>query len=248
MLALLAVFVFGGVATAVAQAESAPRWTVEEGGVKKILGKNETRLITIKADTPLVLEVPNAQTKITCKEAKVASGAILIGSEAGEPGTSETINEFSNCEVKGNGSECRKVKEPIVTKSTRAELVLSAAKTTFLVEFKPKEGEEFTTIKFEGAVCLEKNVQIRGGVVGSIYTDPELTGKEAELVSSSSTDLLSSWLIKFPDAAEKVWLVKGGTGKEETAPTLKYGANAATLEGSVLILLKSGGIFGAEVA
>ncbi len=243
VLALLAVFAFGVVAATAAQAEKAARWTVEG----KILGAGETKEITAKADGAITLSVPNAATTITCTETKVAAGAKLIGSAEGEPGTTESVNEFSKCTVKGNGSACKEVEEPIVTKPTIAELVLSANKSTILVEFKPKEGESFTTIKFKEG-CTEKKVEVRGGVVGSVYTDPEITGKEAELVLASNTDLLTSWLIKFPDAAEKIWLVKGGVGSEVAAPTLKYGTNAATLEGAVLISLKNGGIYGAEVA
>lgn len=246
VVALLAVFMLGAVAASAAWAEEAPRWKV--GGV--ILKKNETKAITVKPfSKTIVLGVPKLSQTITCEEVKVKAGAFIAGSEPGEPGTSTSTDEFSKCTQTGNGSEpgC-KVKEPIVTEPVRSELVENIKLTTYLTEFDPTAGSEtnFVIVKYEGS-CLLKEAPIKGLVVGSNYTDPTVAeGKEEPVGPSSTRKEYKSFLIKFPDEEKKIWLWEKGVHKEFEYTPLKFTSDEATLTGTVLVLLASGGEYGAE--
>jgi hypothetical protein len=56
--------------------------------------------------------------KVTCTSASVLPGAVLLGSEPGEPGTKNETVTYSACQVEGNesgGKACTTVTEPITT-------------------------------------------------------------------------------------------------------------------------------------
>ncbi len=241
LLVLLAMFAFGAVTAAAAQAEEAPRWV--EGGKKLKLGEN--REIKAKATENLKLEAGGKV--VECEKAGVKAGSQLEGTEAGVPGKSEEVIEFSgNCRITGNGSPCS-VKEPIVTKPVRNEIVENTARTTYLVEFDPAAGttKEFVTLEFTGTGCEVTSTKVGEGlVVGELFTDPA-TG-EPQPVGPTSHPEAKSFLIKFPDAATEVFLFTEGTGKNFALTSFRAFGKAAKLTGTVLVELANGNAYGAE--
>jgi hypothetical protein len=242
LVALLGVFAFAAVAAAAAQAEEAPRWTINGS----ILGAGETHYITAKIYTTSenpVFTLTAGTKKVTCGAVRLASG-VLLGSSAGNPGTNnEVIEFFGKCEVKGNGTGC-KVQEPIVTKPVRSELVEteSGKKASLLVEFKPAEGNEFTQLNFEaeaGGKCTVANTKVTGETVGCVRTDPKNGGLGELITLESEKKEDTSWLLETRNVTS-VWLIKNGTGEQVTIPLAKrltaFGEEA-TLSGVALILL-----------
>jgi hypothetical protein len=236
--ALLAAFAFGAVAAAPAQAEEAPFWTVPktEGSKEtKRLAAGETRYVTAKSYKTTTLEGSGVTT--TCPTVTLQEG-VLLGSNAGEPGTSVEVIEFSGgCTQTGNGTSC-KVTEPIVTKPVRSELVESekGAKGSLLTEFFPNKGAAFTTLKYTGT-CVIKELTVEGSVAAEVYTDPN-NGSLGELVKLPNTGKLgTSWLFNFPATPiKKVWLIKSGTGKEASVELLAN-TEPAVFKGTALVLL-----------
>ena len=241
LIALLGVFAFGAVAAAAAQAEEAPFWTVpkSEGSKEtKRLAAGETRFITAKSYKKTVLSVPSFGISITCPALKLKNG-VLLGSNAGEPGSNNEVIEFEkngteNCTQAGNGTAC-KVVEPIVTTNVRSELAENTAKKQLLVEFKP-EGARFTTIKYEGT-CTHGETAVEGSVAAEVLTDPNngALGETVELPNTGKT--AKSWLLNFPATPiKKIWLIKAGVGSEVKVELLS-GTEPAVFEGTALVLL-----------
>jgi hypothetical protein len=233
LLALLAVFAFGAITAAAAQAEEAPFWSRE--GVR--LQQNETHYITAKAWSSNFTLTAGTKT-ITCEKVRLAEG-VLLGSSTENPGTNDEIIEFfGNCKVTNNGASC-KVKEPIRTNNVKSELVESekSATASLLVEFRPATGVKFVTISFEGT-CTVNETAVEGSVAGQVFTlgatQPEL-GELVKLPNGKKE--AKSWLINFPATPVKsVWLVKEGTGKTESVG-LKAFSEEAVLKGTALVLL-----------
>ena len=247
LIALLGVFAFGAVAAAAAQAEEAPFWTVPkaEGSKEtKRLTVGETRFITAKSYKKTVLTVPSLGISITCPALKLKNG-VLLGSNAGEPGTNDEVIEFEKngtekCTQAGNGAEpgC-KVIEPIVTNSVKSELAEDTTKKKLLVEFKP-EGARFTTVKYEEAAkgdCKTTETAVEGSIAAEVLTDPN-NGALGEAVELPNTHkVATSWLLNFPATPiKKIWLIKAGVGAEVSVGLLSA-TETATFEGTALVLL-----------
>ncbi len=248
LVALLGVFAFSAVAAAAAQAEEAPFWSRE--GVR--LAKGETHYITAKKYKIFVLTTGGKI--ITCENVRLKEG-VLLGSNAGEPGTNDEVIEFFECKVEGKVGaktiEKCKVKEPITTVNVKSELVetVQGATGSLLTEFFPEKGEKFTIIKFEtepGGFCPPETA-VEGSVAGQVRVDPNKPPELGELVSlPNGKKEATSWLLNFPAIQIKTaWLIKGGEGKEVKIG-LKSVIEEATLQGTALILLakknSSGGI------
>ena len=88
---LLALFAFSAVAATAAQAEEAPYWSIE--GTRLAAGK--TAELTVKAVTNQVLTA--AGITVTCKRLAVEKGAVLLGSEPGEPGKNDETLHYTKC-------------------------------------------------------------------------------------------------------------------------------------------------------
>jgi hypothetical protein len=236
--ALLAVFAFGAVAAAPARAEEAPFWTVPKTeGSKEThrLAAGETRFITAKSYKETGFTGGGVTTH--CPTVTLKEG-VLLGSNAGEPGTDIEVVEFSGgCTQTGNGASC-KVAEPIVTKPVRSELVESekGEKGSLLMEFFPNKGAAFTTIEFTGT-CLVKAIKVEGSMAAEVYTDPN-NGSLGELVKLPNTGKQgTSWLFNFPATPiKKVWLIKSGVGAEASVELLAN-TEPAAFTGTVLVLL-----------
>jgi len=244
LVALLGVFAFAAVAAAAAQAEEAPRWSI--GGVP--LGAGETHYITAKiyttkADPRLSL---TAGTKtISCLGMRFVSG-VLLGSSVGNPGTSnEVIEFFGNCTVTGNGTGCR-VREPIVTRPLRSELVETekGTKASLLMELKPAEGNEFMQIGFEGQ-CTVSNTKVTGELAACIRTDPQ-NGEAGELITLESVKKeAKSWLLETRSEVTSLWLIKSGIGEQVEIPLKSrlsaFGENASLLVVALILLADKNG-------
>jgi hypothetical protein len=238
LLALLAVFAFGAVATAAAQAEEAPFWSV--GGAR--LEEGKTHYITAKVynvtGAARGFTLSNAGKSLHCESLKLKEGVIL-GSKAGNPGTNDEVIEFVNCTVTGNGSPCKPV-EPIVTNNLKSELVETEKGDagSLLTEFKPEKGTKIATIKLEGSGCIIKECTLEGEVAARVFTDPN-NGELGELVKlPNGNKEAKSWLLNFPSTPIKeVWLIKEGAGAQVKLKELLYLTESATLEGTALVLL-----------
>ena len=239
LVALLGVFAFSAVAAAAAQAEEAPFWTVpkSEGSKEtKRLALNETRFITAKSYNTTSLSGGGIRT--TCPTVTLKEG-VLLGSNAGEPGTNDEIIEFSGgCTQTGNGTSC-KVVEPISTVPVKSELVETEKGSTasLLTEFFPNKGAVFTTLKFTGT-CKVGEIKVEGSVAAQVFTDPNKAPELGELVKLPNTGKQGkSWLLNFPETPiKKVWLIKGGVGATASVELLAN-TEQATFAGTVLVLL-----------
>ena len=248
LIALLGVFAFSAVAAAAAQAEEAPFWTVPkaEGSKEtKRLAAGETRFITAKSYRVSTFSIPSLGIELTCPALKFKSG-VLLGSNAGEPGTNNEVIEFEKsgtekCRQTGNGAEpgC-KIVEPIVTSNVRSELAEDITKKKLLVEFKP-EGARFTTVKYEEAArgdCKIGETSVEGSIAAEVFTDPNSPPTLGEAVELPNTHkVATSWLLNFPATPiKKIWLIKAGVGSEVRVGLLTA-TEEAKCEGTPLILL-----------
>jgi hypothetical protein len=247
LVALLGVFAFCAVAAAAAEAEEAPFWTVPkaEGSKEtKRLAGGETHYITAKSynETTLTSEPLGITVKCEAVKLKESTPGVILGSNAGEPGTDSEVIEFEkNCRQTGNSTkpeEC-KVTEPILTTNVKSELVENTAKKQLLTEFFPEKGAKFTTVVFTGT-CKTKEIAVEGSVAAEVRTDPNKpdTTEIGEIVELPNTHKVAeSWLLNFPETPiKKVWLVKAGEGKE-AAVELKAATEPAKFTGTVLVLL-----------
>jgi hypothetical protein len=227
--ALLAVFALGVVAASAAQAEEAPYFTVT--GTR--LAAGETRFFSSKAASNFVL-TGNGGIVVTCTSTSVSPGSVLLGSNVGEPGTSDEVASFSSCKVEGDGtgSECGKVAEPITSANLKSELVLDKTKTKLLVLVQPASGNLFATIKFpEG--CKGGTCNLTGSLVAE-----GLNEKEESITTSSGKEQFKSGLVRFPATQPvDIWLLKGGVGKEVEVKALELAATPAKVSGTGLVLL-----------
>lgn len=237
VVAMLALFAFG-VFTAAAQAEEAPFWSVE--GTR--LGASQFEPFNARSEAGLSNTAQFTLTSeggevVTCKMQTLATGRKLVGSAAGNAGTSEEAIEFRECSVSKNGANC-KVREPIVTTKLDGELVFTPKKIYAQIWFKPVTGTEFATIEFTGE-CTFKVTKVTGGVVGELWTDN--TKEEATPVEGGEKFQAKSLLIEFPTKPIKfVWSIKGGEGTEEKVETLRAFGEPSVLGGISLTSLPSG--------
>jgi hypothetical protein len=233
-LMLLVLAATDAIAASAAQAEEAPFWQIEgtrltAGKTREFLARSEEGGLT----NTKKFVIKGAVESITCEKQTLAKGAKLIGSNAGEPGTSEEVVELRGCTVTGNGEKC-KVSEPIKTNTLKEEEVLNTAKTAVLGYYKPASGQTIAELKFEpetGGKCTFASTKLTGGFVGAYLTD----GSGEGLLGAGEA---KSWLIEFPvTALRKVWLIKAGVGSEvEVSELLAFGGEA-TLTGTSLLAL-----------
>ena len=100
-LALLALLAFGATTAATAQAEEAPFWSIK--GTR--LAAGETHFTTGKSYDEIRFHRSGCDHD--CPMVTVKEG-VLLGSNAGEPGTNYEVLEFAGgCTVTGNGTGCK---------------------------------------------------------------------------------------------------------------------------------------------
>jgi hypothetical protein len=235
--ALLIALALGMVATAAAQAEEAPYWSIE--GTR--LAANKTFEIRAKAlgsqgdvKTNGGIPVPG-DGAIVCTAVKFAKGAVILGSNAGEPGKGSETIEYSGCTVTEDGTECNVENGEIKTEPLKNELAYAANKKSLVVTYTPVKGTVYATIKFTGSGCIVTSTKVTGVVVAGVFTDAAepvllelpkpVTPAESFLFSSAVT------------ARSKIWLIKGGVGSEvETEEITVFGVEGY-VSGTLLISL-----------
>jgi hypothetical protein len=232
---LLALFAFSAVAATVAQAEEAPYWSIE--GTR--LGAGKTAEITVKAATNQVLVA--AGITVTCTALAVEKGAVLLGSEPGEPGKSNETLHYTGCTVTGNGTGCTVTNSEVKTNPLTSELAYAANKKSLVGEFKPATGKKLSTLKFTGSGCTETETALEGQVVVGVLTDPgEVLVELPNAVTSAG-----GWFRRIIQAVRnKIWLIIGGTGTEVETAELRAFGHEATLAGTASLSLASGKSWG----
>jgi len=234
--ALLAVFALGVAGASVAQAETAPFFTV--GGTRLVAGK--THNIEAHALKPFTLTDAASATTIECSAFTLKEG-VLLGSNFGSPGKDNEVVVFTGCKLlAGNGfPNCKLVSETITTeplKSEQVESVVSGTKGNQLLEefFAANTENGFVTLHFEGTGCTVAELIVSGQVVGEVLKDS--SEEKLELGVGTPTEVTST-IVKFPPTAIKeVWLISNGIGKiQKTKQTLAGSESVQT--GTALVLL-----------
>jgi hypothetical protein len=229
---LLALFAFSAVAATAAQAEEAPYWSIE--GTRLAAGK--TAELTVKGTNNQVLTA--ATVKVTCTALATLAGAVLLGSEPGEPGKNNETLHYTGCTVTGNGTPCEVENKEITSKPLTSELAYASNKKSLVVEFTPATGKKLATLKFTGTGCTESEVQVEGQAVAGAFTD---AATPVLLELPNAVTPAGSFLLKIVEATKtKIWLIKGGTGTEVETSELKSFGHESTLSGTALISLASG--------
>jgi hypothetical protein len=230
---LLAVFALSAIVATAAQAEEAPYWSIE--GTRLAAGK--TAEITAKQVGNQTLTA--GTDVVTCAAFKLKPGAVILGSNAGEPGKSDETIEYSGCTVTGNGTGCKVVGEKVPTEPLTNELAYAENKKSLVVEFTPVTGKTLAVLKFEGSTCSVTETSVKGVAVAQAWTDSG--GAAGELLTLPNTVAQAeSFILKLPNLAKnKIWLIKGGVGAAVEEETTAFGAEAS-LGGEALIKLASG--------
>ena len=202
---VLLVVVYGGVGASVAVAEEAPYWSIE--GTRLAAGK--TAEISVKAVSNQVLNA--AGISITCEGLAVEKGAVLLGSNAGEPGKTNPLT---------------------------SELAYAPNKKSLVAVFSPASGKKLWVLKFTGSGCVETEPTVEGQVVVGVFTDaatPVLLELPAAVASAPS------FLLKLVAASKtKIFLIKGGVGTEVETNEIKWFGHESSLTGTLLVSLVSG--------
>jgi hypothetical protein len=231
---MLVVCAFCAVVAVAAQAEEAPYWSIE--GTRLAAGK--TAEVTAKAVGNQTLTA--GLVVVTCTSAKLKPGAVLLGSNAGEPGKSDEVWELSGCSVSGNGTGCKVAGEKITSEPLTDELAYAENKKSLVLELTPVTGKTIAVLKFEGT-CTVAETSLKGVLVAQVWTDKE--GKAGELLTLPNTVAQAeSFILKLTGTARtRIWLIKGGTGASVEDETTAFGGEAAGA-GELLLLLATNGV------
>ena len=225
---LAAVFVIGliGATSAMAASTNNPQWLI----LSTVLAAGKTAAIDAEANG--VQTLASTGLTIECKKFGLLPGAILIGSTAPAPGTSEETILYSECEVAGFPA-CKiggAVPGKIETHALRDLLVFltkiaaekeEAAGSGTL--FEPKTGTAFALIPLSGTCPLTGTVTVSGNgvVVNNLTVNHEVTHE-----------------IEAPTPAKKeYWSNKSGVSTQTTGIKLEVAGLAATYTGKAKILL-----------
>jgi hypothetical protein len=236
---LLAVFAFSAIAATAAQAEEAPYWSIE--GTRLVAGK--TAEITAKAVTNQTLTA--GPVTITCTGLELQKGAVLLGSNAGEPGKNDETIQYTGCTQTGGGTPCKIILKAggeegkITTEPLTSELAYAENKKSLVVVFAPASKKKLAVIHFEGTGCTVTEAPVDGVAVAGVYTDAT---PPVLLELPNAVTQAKSWILKIINkATTNIWLIKGGTGAAVATEELTYNGTAGTtLAGEALIELTSG--------
>jgi len=186
----LAVLALSAMVASAAQAVTAPDWTI--GGTRLVAGKTHNLAARIK--TEFILKTPAEGSEIICTGLAITSG-VLLGSNAGEPGTDNEITDFTGCSVTGLGGNCKVEGGAITTKPLKSELVEDATGKKLETLFEPAKGVEFVKVKFEGSECKTKETAVTGQVVAENTTD---TATEGNIELGQTPSEATSFNLRFP--------------------------------------------------
>jgi len=226
-LALMAVFAFSAVGTASASANLGPFYKVEG----KTLKAGETRLLLASARGNFQLNVATLGQTITC------TGLSLTGPdqiEGGLVGKSKEVIDFTGCTQTGLGEGCSIENGLIATVPVVNLLGYSNSNRTglVLVLFTPESGTVFTTVKLLGKCMGElKSIAVKGSVIGLAQEG----GKPVEVGKGSES--LHGEVVFHKPGPKTLWMEEANGSLVETKSKLELGGNAATLEGTALLLV-----------
>lgn len=220
---LLAVCVLGLTVASVAQAETAPSYTI--GGTRLVAGKTHDAEARVYNAHSFVLTNSVESVIIECK-ALGTEGAGLSGSNAGTTGSAAGVAVFSQCALNsGNGRpNCELANEAgtegssvIKTEPVKSYLVENVEAghvgKRLLTLFVPlSKAKGFVTLHFRGTECIFKETITSGSVVGEVLLD---SAAEGAIELGQTTREATSLLVRFPSTPiTEVWLISGGVGKE----------------------------------
>jgi len=247
--ALLALFAFGGAASA-AQAETAPSFTI--GGTRLIAGRTHNFDARQFGAHNFILSVPGLSLKVECTGLSTEEG-VLLGSNPGKPGRDNEIVVFSGCKLKeGNGApncELTTVSHGAVGTTTlktnplvseQVETVESGHVGKQLLEEllpAPAFSPQFIVLNFGGTGCT----LFQGAVQGSVAAENLLDNtSEGKIELGQAPQERTSWLLRFPETPiTEVWLISGeGAGKGQEDKLESFGTSAI-VSGVALVLLVS---------
>jgi len=230
--------VVGAVVASVAQATSAPYWSIN--GTR--LAAGQTHNVIGKAVTAVVLDTPVLGIEISCRSIK-AKRFVLLGSSANNPGKDDVIYLYDGCTLlKGNGSpECK-----LVTEGDEESLTSNWRKTTqveraappkiLLDKFAPEKGA-LLILKFEGKGCEITEAEVTGQVAAEVVTD---NAAEETIELGQPAKQATAWNLRFPTTPiTQVISVTEGIAKEEKLELTMLG-DSTVESGTVLISLANG--------
>jgi hypothetical protein len=241
-LGVLVAIAIGGIAATAAQAEEAPYWSIE--GTRLAAGK--TAEITAKAVGNQVLTA--GPVTMTCTGLELLKGAVLLGSNAGEPGKSDETIQYTGCTQTGGGSPCKIVLKAggeegkITTEPLTNELAYAENKKSLVEVFAPASKKKLAVLHFEGTGCTVTEAPVEGVAVVGVYTD--VSGSAGVLLElPNAVAQAKSFILKLNGVSTtNIWLIKGGTGSAVTTEELTYDGTRMALAGEALILLATNGV------
>jgi opacity protein-like surface antigen len=238
--ALLAVIALSAVMASMAQAEEAPYFTI--GGTRLVAGK--THNIDSRAVKTFTLTNSLGNPVIKCTGLGTEE-AVLLGSNAGNPGKDNEISVFTGCTMTGNGAACKlaktekgEVTTTIKTEPTKSEQVENVEAghvgKKLLEEFFPaSKANGFVKLFFTGE-CTVFATTVSGQTVAEVVLD---NASEGSVELGQTPQQRTSWLLRFPAAPiTEVWLISGGVGKAVETVQTAFGTNSIQ-EGTALVLL-----------
>jgi hypothetical protein len=236
--ALVAVFALGVAGASVAQAETAPYFTV--GGTRLVAGKTHNLDARVFKEDSFTLTNSIESVVITC-EALGTEGGVLLGSNAGNPGRDNEITVFSKCKlVSGNGApECKLTSTVIKTFATTSEQVENVENSKggkkLYEEFRPTNpAEGFVDITFTGSGCTVTETVVSGQTVAEVRLD---NAGEGNVELGQTPIEATSTLLRFPSTGiTSVWLISNGVGKIQKTNQISFGTSSVQT-GTSLVLL-----------
>ncbi|HEU0250766.1 MAG TPA: hypothetical protein VFR48_08590, partial [Solirubrobacteraceae bacterium] len=182
-----------------------PQWYVDSNA---LLESSQSYEITATANGTQTFSATGlTKFNITCKTAKLASEARIVGSVAPAAGTSKEKIEYGECALEGkleceiNGKTGVSKEAKITTANLAGKLAYSSAASAEKEEveessvstsdllLKPAEGSTFATIKFgKGGCPLETTFNIEGEVLSKELGEPGImaTTHEVELLKEGT--------------------------------------------------------------
>jgi hypothetical protein len=242
--ALLAVFALSVVAVSAAQAETAPSFSI--GGARLAAGKTHNIDSRVYNGNSFTLTNATSSVVITCK-ALGTEGAVLLGSEPGNPGKDNEITAFSQCSlVSGNGApNCELANAAgaatttITTEPTKSEQVENVeaghgGKKLYEEFFPASKAKGFVTLHFRGTGCTVTETIVSGQTVAEVRLD---NAGEGNVELGQTPKEATSTLLRFPNPPiAEVWLISGGVGKIQETVQTSFGSNSVQT-GTALVLL-----------
>jgi hypothetical protein len=236
------------VTPASAQANKAPRWKTNVGGVETFLPSTETRNITAVSTSAVTLAAPGIPLTLENPAGKCSATGKIRGSGAGEPGLNEEVKlKCEEVKVLQAPENCIARSPGVAAGTPTVETNLLSSKLVWLASagtetgdlFKPATGTEFVRIILEnkGAktcpIANAKGLPVTGEVIGKV---------------SPVESFVTEGTLEFPSPAyTKYWNNLESRTEVAIAP-LQLNAQPATFTGTfkvnfLLAAGETGGIF-----